>query len=226
VSTNRKWVDLSQPLFDGMPRASAHGDVSFWIDRLSPQTPAGPLSVNITHMEMATHVGTHIDASIHFIPSGKTIDQYPTDRFIGPAVILDMRREGVVPVTAAELQAAEPAIQSGDIVLIYFGYAERFRDESYHHHPYLSTDAADFLVERGASILGTDTVTPDLPGPHRPEGFDWPVHQRLLGNEVLVIENLGPGLAKLLNRRVTVAAVPFRIEGADASPITPLAIID
>jgi kynurenine formamidase len=52
------------------------------------------------------------------------------------------------------------------------------------------------------------------------------VHQRLLGNDVLVIENLGPGLAEVLNQRVTVAAVPFRIEGADASPITALAIVE
>ncbi len=221
-----KWVELSQPLFMGMPRASAHGDVNFWIDKLPLPLETGESEVCITHVEMAAHVGTHVDAARHFIPGGQTIDQYPLTRFIGPAVVLDVRREGPVTLTGEELRKAEPAIQRGDMVLLYFGYADRFRDESYHVHPYLSNDAADFLVERGVSLVGTDTVTPDLPGPLRPPGFDFPVHLRLLGNDVLIIENLGPGLKEVLNRRVTVAAVPFRIEGGDASPITALAMFE
>lgn len=222
----RRYVELSQPLFNGMPRAKAHGDVKFWVDRLCVNHAAGSLEVCITHVEMAAHVGTHIDAGRHFVSGAPTIDQYPLARFIGPAVILDVRREGVVPLTADELRKCRPSIQPGDMVLLYFGYADRFHDESYHPHPYLSNDAADFLVERRISILGVDTITPELPGPARPPGFDFPVHTRLLGNDILVIENLGLGLKEVLGRRVTVTAAPFRIEGGDASPIAPLAMID
>ncbi len=222
----KKFVELSQPLFNGMPRAKTHGDVKFWVDRSCRPLASGSLEVCITHLEMAAHVGTHIDAARHFVPGAPTIDQYPQDRFIGPAVILDVRRQGVVTLTADELRKASPSIQPGDMVLLYFGYADRFRDESYHSHPYLSNDAADFLVERKISILGVDTVTPDLPGLYRPQGFDFPIHTRLLGNDILVIENLGVGLKEALGRRVSVAAVPFRIEGGDASPIVPLAMID
>lgn len=222
----KRFVDLSQPLFNGMPRAKAHGDVKFWVDRLCFDHASGSLQVCITHLDMAAHVGTHIDAARHFVSGAPTIDQYPLDRFIGPAVVVDVRREGVVPLTANELRKSNPSIQPGDMVLLYFGYADRFRDESYHSHPYLSNDAADFLVERRISVLGVDTVTPDLPGPYRPQGFDFPVHTRLLGNDILVIENLGIGLKEVLGRQVSVAAVPFRIEGGDASPITPLALLD
>jgi arylformamidase len=222
----KRFVELSQPLFNGMPRAKAHGDVKFWVDRLCVTHASGSLQVCITHLEMAAHVGTHIDAGRHFISGAPTIDQYPLDRFIRPAVVLDVRREGVVPLTADDLRKSSPSIQPGDMVLLYFGYADRFHDESYHPHPYLSNDAADFLVARKISILGVDTITPDLPGPFRPQGFDFPVHTRLLGNDILVIENLGVGLKEVLGKRVTVAAVPFRIEGGDASPITPLALID
>ena len=222
----RRFVELSQPLFNGMPRAKAHGDVKFWVDRLCFNPPSGALHVCITHVEMAAHVGTHIDAARHFVPGAPTIDQYPLDRFIGPAVILDVRREGAVPLTADELMTTRPSIQAGDMVLLYFGYADRFRDESYHSHPFLSNDAADFLVERRINVLGVDTVTPDLPGPHRPQGFDFPVHTRLLGNDILVIENLGVGLKEVLGKRVTVTAAPLRIEEGDASPIAPLALMD
>ncbi len=222
----KRFVELSQPLFNGMPRAKAHGDVKFWVDRSCLPLASGSLEMCITHMDMAAHVGTHVDAARHFVPGGPTIDQYPLDRFVGPAVILDVRREGVVPLSAGELQKTSPSIQPGDMVLLYFGYADRFREEWYHSHPYLSNDAADFLVDRKISILGVDTITPDLPGPYRPPGFDFPIHTCLLGNDILVIENLGVGLKEVLGRRVTVPAVPFRIEEGDASPITPVAMID
>jgi kynurenine formamidase len=209
-----------------MPRAKAHGEVKFWVDKLPLPSAKGESEVCITHMEMATHVGTHIDAARHMVPGAPTIDQYPLERFVGPAVVLDVRREGIVQLTADELRKAKPAIQPGDIVLFYFGYADRFHDESYYSHPYLSNDAADFLVERKVNVVGTDTVTPDLPGIARPPGFDFPVHIRFFTNDILIIENLGMGLKEVLNKRVTAAVVPFRIEGGDASPITALAMVE
>jgi kynurenine formamidase len=221
-----EWVDLSQPLFVGMPCAAALGEVNLRVDRLLLEDPheTAVSEVCITHLQMAAHAGTHIDAARHMITDGRTIDQYPLERFLGPAVVLDVRREGAVPLTADELRLAEPTIRRGDMVLLYFGYAERFRDDSYYLHPYLSNEAADFLVSRGVSILGVDTLTPDLPGPRRPPGFDFPVHARLLGNDILIIENLGVGLKRILRKRTLVLAAPLRIEGGDASPVVPLAI--
>ncbi|MQA83850.1 MAG: hypothetical protein GEV03_04235 [Streptosporangiales bacterium] len=217
------WVNLSQPLFNGMPRAAAHGDVRIWVDERHMQTRAGPAVARITHLEMAAHVGTHVDAAIHFIPGGRTIDQYPAETFTGRGVVLDVRREGASPLGVDELRESDPAIEPDDIVLLWFGYAERFREPSYHEHPYLATDAAEWLVERGVRMLGVDTVTPDMPGARRPPDFDFPVHTRLLGRDILIIENLGPGLATLAGRRVEVMAVPFAIEDGDASPVVPLA---
>ena len=63
----KRLVELSQPLFNGMPRAKAYGDVKFWVDRLWVNHASGSLQVCITHLEMAAHVGTHIDAGRHFI---------------------------------------------------------------------------------------------------------------------------------------------------------------
>jgi arylformamidase len=221
-----EWLDLAQPLFNGMPRAKAHGDASFRVDEHLRPGLAGPPSVRVTHLQMATHVGTHVDAARHFIADGKTIDQYPPSFFIGPGVALDLRREGVVPVTADDLARCTPTVRRGDIVFVSFGYAERFRHPDYHDHPYLTGDAADWLLERGVRMLGVDTVTPDLPAAHRSDSYEFPVHMRLLANDVLIVENLGPNLTHLLGQRLQILAVPFAIEGGDASPIVPLARID
>jgi arylformamidase len=213
-------VDLSQPLFDGAPAGKPHGVAAFPIDVLHQNCID---DVSITHMRMSAHVGTHVDAPRHFFPDGRTVDQYAVSRFVGEAVVLDLRREGIQPVTADELCAAGMEIKPGDFAFLYFGYAERFGRPEYHDHPYLSDDGADWLIEQGVGLLGVDTLTPDIPERARPKDFHFPVHRRLLGNDVLIIENLGPGLGTLAGERVRVVAAPLCILGADGAPVRVVA---
>lgn len=212
------WIDLSHAVYPGMPHSEPHGDVAIWVDELV-RTQG---TFRITHLQMATHIGTHIDAPCHYIEGGKSIDQYPTSRFIGPGVALDLRREGAVAVTVEDLETATPRIQDGDIVFMHFGYAERYGKSAWVGHPFLSEDAARWLVAHGIPLVGVDVLTPDLPEGFRPEGFGWPVHRILLGADVLVLENLGPRIAQVTGHRLDVFAVPMTITGADAAPVVPL----
>ncbi|WP_166789787.1 MULTISPECIES: cyclase family protein [unclassified Cryobacterium] len=217
-----QWIDLSQPLFPGMPGAKPHGEFEHWTDHVA--TP-NPIHIRITHVKMAAHMGTHIDAAAHFMPDGKVIDGYPTSHFVGEGVVLDIQREGVSPIDVDDIKMAGPPIREGDIVLIYTGYASRFGTEDIHSsgHPYITEEAAHWLVAKGVRLFGMDVFTPDLPDGFRPDGFDWPVHQILLGHDTLIIENLGPGLAKVAGHRVEVLAVPIRVHDSDAGPVVPLA---
>lgn len=217
-----QWIDLSQPLFPGMPHAKPHGELEHSVDRIPVPEP---IRLRITHLKLAMHMGTHIDAAAHFIPNGKVINQYLTSQFTGEGVIVDVRREGAVTIDVDDLEGATPAIQNGDIVFLYTGYAEKFGVEDVHEtgHPYLTVDAAQWLVSNGVKLLGMDVFTPDAPDGFRPEGFDWPVHQVLLGNDTLIVENLGPGLAEAVGKRVEIVCVPFHIHDSDASPVVPLA---
>ena len=222
TSTTSAWIDLSQPYFEGMPASRTHGGYEMSVNYFNlPYDP--PVHARTSHVQMAAHMGTHIDSACHFIKDGKTIEQYPTDVFVGPGVAIDVRREGPVPITAAELEAADPGVEPGDIVLLYCGYAERFRAGEAGDHPYLAEDAAQWLVDRAVKLVGMDVVTPDLPDGHRPEGFSWPVHHVLLGADVLIIENLGPGLAEVAGHRLEIVARPMRLEGSDGAPVVPLA---
>lgn len=215
------WVGLSQPLYEGMPRARTHGDVSIRVEHV-PGGPPGS-AVRITHLGMATHVGTHVDAPVHFLADGRSIDQYPLEAFYGPGVVLDVRRDGVVALEADELEAVGQDVRPGDIVLLSFGYAERFGEPDYYDHPYLSEGAADWLLDREVRMVGVDTVTPDMPGAHRPADYAFPVHMKLLGRHVLIMENVGPGVAELAGKRVEVLAVPLPVRGADGAPVMALA---
>ena len=220
-------VDLAQTISKDGALWNGTQAAEVEVEQLDIQHRIPGAEICFTRLSIVSHNGTHVDAARHFFPEGRTIDEYDLDRFVLPAVAIDARREGMVELTAAELAEAGPEIRAGDAVLIYFGYAERFGSSDYGIHPHLSTDAARYIVERGATLVGVDTLTPDLAAAGRPAGgYDLPVHNLLLGNDVLIIENLGPKLRDLLGERFLLVAVPLRIAGGDAAPVVPVALVE
>lgn len=215
------WVDLAQPMYEDMPRALEATQVRFVPHPVDDGPPEA--SIRITHLTLSSHVGTHVDAALHFLPDGRSIDQYPAGDFTGPGIVLDVAREGVVPLDRPELEERAPDVRPGDIVFFGFGYGARFGTPGYVDHPYLTADAAAWLVERGVRMIGVDTPTPDLGGAHRPVGFGFPVHMTLLRHDILIFEHLGPELARLGDRRVEIVAAPLPIRGADGAPARVLA---
>lgn len=43
-------------------------------------------------LTLATHLGTPVDAPYHFDPDGETLENMPLERYMGPALLLDLRR--------------------------------------------------------------------------------------------------------------------------------------
>lgn len=220
-------VDLSQPLSNDAALWNGNHAAAVEVESLDVDHHVDGGDICFTRLSLVSHSGTHVDAARHFFPRGRSIEEYDLDRFICPAVAVDARREGAVALSRAELEEAMPPIERGDAVLIYFGYAERFGEESYYEHPYLAEEAAEYLVETGVAMLGVDTLTPDLPSVARSDdGYHFPVHSTLLGEDVLIIENLGPKVASVLGQRFVLVTAPLRIVDGDASPVTPLALIE
>ena len=58
--------------------------------------------------------------------------------------------------------------------------------------------------------------------PHRPHGFDWPVHHVLLGHGVLIAEHL-TNLRPLAGRRIEAMFLALAIEGSDGGPARVIA---
>jgi arylformamidase len=216
------WVDLRQSLAESVPYSPPHGAPAFTRHIHWRQSPASTCEVSISRMNMGTHTGTHVDAARHFYTDGRAIDEYPLEAFIGEGIVVDLPMDTAGAVTAEMLDAAAPKLQRGDIVFIHFGFAKRYLTDTYFSHPYLTEQAALFLVERGIRMIGVDALTPDMPHDLRGPDFDFPVHRTLLRADVLIVENLGEGLARLAGRRVSVVAVPLNIVGADGAPVAPI----
>lgn len=218
-------IDLSQPYSPEMAgwRSTERAEIEIEEVPIAHTVPGARISA--TYLRTVTHAGTHVDAARHFFPDGPAIDDYPVGRFVCRGVALELPREGAYELSREELEAADPGIRAGDAVLIHFGYAARYTGEDYHDHPFLSRGAAEFLVERGVGIFGADVITPDRPAARRESPFEYPVHGTLLRNDVLIVENLGPGVADVVGRDFTFVMAPLRIPGADASPVAPLALL-
>lgn len=218
-------VDLSQPISPDMAawRGTDRAEICMEEIEIEHSIPGGRISA--THLKMAAHAGTHVDAARHFFPDGPSIDEYPVERFVCRGVAIDLPRVGPVEVGADELAALDPGIRAGDAVLLHFGYADRYTEDAYYDHPFLGRDAAEYLAEREVGLFGVDVITPDKPAHRRETPFSFPVHSTLLGDDVLIVENLGPGLRSVVGREFLFVMAPFSIAGADASPVVPLALL-
>lgn len=158
------------------------------------------------------HVGTHMDAPLHMIESGKTIDEITLDKFIGKGTLIDVRGKGKIDVSVLE----NIQVDNDSVVLLYTGFGTKYRSEEYFKgYPELTEDFANKMVEKKVKIVGMDMLGPDYDKP-------WATHKILLGNEILILENL-TNLDQLLNvTNFEVTALPAKFK-ADAAPVRVVA---
>ena len=204
-------VDLSRVIFDGMPKIPVLPDVH--VKRFFSLEKGHPL--NVTELSLPCHAGTHVDAPVHIVPGGKSIEELPLDAFVGGGAVIAVKKEGGQEITAKDLEHSGVAVGRGDILMLYTGWDEKFESPEYNMHPYLSVDAAEWMVRKQIKMLGVDCITVDLPTPLRPKGFDFPVHKTLLGNDVLIAENV-TNLGGIVGRKTRIMAFPLRVKGSDA----------
>jgi len=183
---NVRILDLSVPLGDGSPNCPVHPPVSIPV---TADHPADGWRMEEFHM--ASHTGTHLDAPLHKIAGGKSIDQYPLEAFTGPVVGLDLtaRVTAGTPIDAAMLESACAGHELRDrIVLLETGWGRKRAktDEWLYQSPYLAPSGAEWLVARGIRAVGIDHFS--IGGMIEEENTR--THEILLGAEVWVIEEL------------------------------------
>lgn len=165
------------------------------------------------------HTGTHVDAPLHFIKDGKSIDQLPIDRFIGQAVCIDCRREPMSDISLDDLHKVD--IRPGEIVLFMTGWQQKSGTKQFFEPcwPGISKEAAASLVQRGVKAVGVDMPSVDsMSG--LSEGA--PAHMALLGANIPVFESL-VNLDKITGQRFTFCALPLYLQGCEASPVRAIA---
>ncbi len=200
-------VDLSVVLNEGTPVYP--GDPATKIE------PAGVFDkdgYNDHYVSVGTHVGTHIDAPIHMIADGKTIDQFPLDKFIGRGVYVKVENK---TFDLEKLKNID--IREGDIVLFHTGMSDLYgQSEYFDQSPEIPEEIAKYLVDKKISMIGVDMCSPDKP--------PFNTHKIFLGADVLIIENL-TNLSELEDKEFKVHALPLKLQ-IDASSARVIGIIE
>ncbi len=182
------------------------------------------------------HTGTHLDIPAHFAADGETVENYPADVFIAPAVVIDIaaraEEDPDAMVTVDDLLAWESAngeIPEGALVCMYSGWESRWEDveafrnadeDGVMHFPGFSGEAAQWLLdERNINGIGVDTLSLDI-GPSTT--FD--VHLTVLPAGKYGIENL-KNLADIKGRNATLFVGIPRYEAGSGGPCRVLALV-
>lgn len=216
-------VDLSHTIRDGMQTFPADWHPRVCIQALGRLSVEGRRSSRIT---LGTHTGTHLDAPSHFLPDGATVDEVPLNLLMGPCQSVDM--SGVPASSAISPGMLEEAFQGRDVgprVVLSFGWSVRFNTESfYRDSPYLTDQAAEWLVANGVQVLGYDVPSPDNPLDNRYSSCDSPIHKILLGAQVWLLESLNS--LDLLPQEFELIALPLPVAGLDGAPVRCLAVVN
>lgn len=210
--------------------ASIHSDMILWKTYPKPTLLTWSKyeisGVNSEVIFFSDHTGTHVDAPYHIDCEGKKTDDFPVEKFILNAVLLNLtHKKAEEYITAQDIRRAEEMcgkIREGDAVLLYTGWDRYMDDPSYpYNNPGLSKDGAEYLVAKRVSIVGIDADSVDNPLEEK-EGR-LPAHETFLQRDILIVERLC-NLGKLKKKRFKFIALPLKLQGASGSPIRAVAI--
>lgn len=218
-----KIIDLTLMVEDGMymPRAYWHPEVKFTV--LGTHGKEGRMSRKI---ELGTHTGTHVDAPLHFLPQGETIENAPLETLIGDAQLIDISFVGPRhAITPADLEKGTKSGIRCPRVAVRTGWVERAwgTDVFGKDKPYFTKEAIQWLLDHNVSLLMIDTGDPDSDDDFI-VGKPAPIHVMLFTKGMTLIENMG-NLDKL-PEFFKVIALPLKLKGCDAAPGRVVAIVD
>lgn len=184
------------------------GDPRIEVKRVESIEEGG--DANVTRVSMSAHTGTHVDAPVHFLPDGETVDQLAIKTLTGRAYVLDLPDVDCITAQAIEEAALPPRTRRVLFRTRNSRYWERNVQEFQENYVGISPDGAEYLVEKGVRLVGVDylSVAP-FDNPKRP-------HEILLGAGVVIVEGLN--LADVSQGRYTFYCLPIKLLNADGAP--------
>lgn len=196
------------------------------------------------HISHAGKLFGGLDAEASEMPNGLTalgIENYPKDKLVNRAVLLDVARYKKVDmlapgeeITAADLEATAKAqnveIRAGDSVLIRTGWGKLFGDKAKYMglRPGPGESAAQWLAGKKIFLSGADQLTYEV---YPEKGTIFPCHRILIAdNGIYIVENmnleeLGTSLAARKDWAFALVLNPIRLRGMTGSPLNAFAVL-
>jgi len=212
-------IDLTYPIENEMPKFHAywHPDVS--IKSLGHHQKEGRSTLRLI---VGSHTGTHIDAPLHFIEHGKSVDNIPLDRLIGPVTVIHLTH--LHKNDPLQIEHIHHVSLKTKKLIFHFGWGKYWKTDSFYmDYPFFSKEVAQYLISKGIDFIGMDTPSPDdsriiINKETIGSDQDSPIHKLFLSNDIIIAEYLANLDTIPEKKDWQVIAMPLKIKDADGAP--------
>ena len=208
VGPTGEWIDVTATL-DPATTPIYAGDAPMKFDFIKDMRRGDPLTLSA--YSLGAHSGTHVDAPMHFVRDGASIERLPLEPFIGPARVIDIP-DSVQAITAAEL--ARHQWKGAERVLFRTRSSVRgwMSSSTFHRDfAYIAPDAAQLLADAGVKLVGVDYISAEQFGAPAPL-----THRILLGRGIPIVEGLS--LGNVSPGDYDAVILPIKVAGHEGAP--------
>jgi arylformamidase len=173
----------------------------------------------IGKIEMVANTGTYVDVPFHRYPDGAGFCEIPLSSLANlDGIVVHFNHEKGRTIEASLFHHLS---LKGKAVLVHTGWDVHWRTEQYFEgHPYLTSDAARYLIQAGAALVGIDSLNID-----DTRDLARPAHSLLLGAGIPIVEHLC-NLQSLRAENFRFFAVPPPIRGLGSFPVRAFALTE
>ena len=199
-------IDISVPLYPDMPVWP--GSAGIQLTQTSRLDKGD--GVNNSKLICDVHIGTHIDAPLHYIKDGKSIEQLELEDLIGLAVVAYLPEAEIITKNVLEeLSLPEDTrrllLRTRNSALWETG-SHQFQT----NYVALTQDAAQWIVDHDICLIGVDYLSVQR------YGEDPQTHEILLSAGVIIVEGLN--LARVESGLYELICLPLKLVGSDGAP--------
>lgn len=221
-----RWIWLSHVLDEKTP-AYAGGD---GLKIIQDKQIRLKDSCNTSRLELPCHLGSHVDAPLHFIADGKSVEQYgPEDWIFNRPVVLDCSPMGMNTLVHKDhikhaIEKIEDLDHAADFIFFYTGFSQ-YRDQSiyWQNGPGISLEASQMICQLFPNLkaIGMDSISISSLA-HRNEGRQ--AHLFVLKKGIRIFEDLTLSCLGKSEKLIQLIAMPLRFLEANGAPCSVLGL--
>jgi len=206
------WTDVTAPL-DPATTPTYPGDTRPKFEFV--RTFAVGDKVTLSSFLMTAHAGTHVDAPLHFVAKGPTIDQVSLTKLMGRARVIDCSPDAMA-IDATELNKHEWRSAKRILFRTRNSRNSWMVDPSFHEDfTYIAPDAAQLMADAGVELVGIDYLSAEKFGASEAR-----THEILLGRNIPIVEGLD--LREIKGGDYDLIILPLKVVGHEAAPARAL----
>lgn len=190
----------------------------FWTREDSAANYDDGSSFQIGRIDMVANTGTYLDSPFHRYSDGADLADLPLTLLANlPGIVVRRPFDNGLATDAVHLEGLDV---QGKAVLVHTGWDRHWRTDRYGtDHSFVTAQAAEWLVEHGAALVGIDSNNID-----DTRRRARPVHSKLLGADIPICEHM-TNLGTLPDEGFRFSAVPPKVRGMGTFPVRPYAVL-